>query len=195
MKIIFIPVLLIIFTLHSFAQIIFEKGYIIDNNNQRIECLIKNNDWKDNPQQFEYKNSKDESIAKGDITTVKEFGISGIARFVKADVKIDISRMDGGNLSKQRDPEWEQRQLFLKVLVEGKAILYGYEDGPILRFFYSLSDSISQLVYKEFYLNSDEVATNNTFRNQLWTYVRCQSTSSDVSKLQEIRPGKILQTI
>ena len=37
------------------AQISFEKGYYIDNSNQKVDCLIKNVDWKNNPTSFEYK--------------------------------------------------------------------------------------------------------------------------------------------
>ena len=41
--------------LQSYSQIIFENGYFIDESNNRIECLIKNIDWKNNPTEFEYK--------------------------------------------------------------------------------------------------------------------------------------------
>lgn len=38
-----------------FSQISFESGYFIDNSNQRINCWIKNVDWRNNPSQFNYK--------------------------------------------------------------------------------------------------------------------------------------------
>ena len=41
--------------MNCFAQISFEKGYFINNANQKTNCLIKNQDWKDNPTEFEYK--------------------------------------------------------------------------------------------------------------------------------------------
>ncbi len=53
--------LLIITILHleGYSQITFEKGYIIDNSDQKIECLIKNIDWIFNPVNLEYKISED----------------------------------------------------------------------------------------------------------------------------------------
>lgn len=181
MKIMISFCMLLLFTLNSFGQIIFEKGYLIDNNNHRIDCLIKNNDWKDNPKEFEYKLTEGASSAKGDLSTVKEFGITGYSKFVKADVKMDASPMEASDLSKQREPEWVQEQLFLKVLVEGKATLYYFENGTMNRYFYSFSDStIKQLIYKEYYANNDEIATNFKFREQLWTEVRYATIGTNV---------------
>ena len=181
MKSQFTVIILILITLSSFGQITFEKGYFIDNNNHRVECLIKNNDWKDNPKEFVYKLTEGAGSAEGELSKVKEFGITGSSRFVRADVKMDASPMGTSDLSKQREPEWSQEQLFLKVLVKGKATLYYFEGGTTSRFFYSLVDStIKQLIYKEYYANIDEIATNFKFREQLWTEVRCATASTNV---------------
>jgi hypothetical protein len=182
-----------LFSLFSFGQISFEKGYIIDNQNRRIEYLIKNVDWKDNPKEFEYKTSGGREILKGDLSSVKEFGVIGFSKFVRSDVKMDISRMGGSDLSKQRDPEWEQKQLFLKVLVEGKATLYEFESGPMSRYFYSVSDSISQLIYKEYYKNSDEIAVNNGFHDQLWTNARWANTTTSVIEQISYRKSDLVK--
>ena len=50
--------LTIILSLNSYSQVSFEKGYHIDNNDQKISCLIKNLDWKNNPTKFEFKLSE-----------------------------------------------------------------------------------------------------------------------------------------
>jgi len=171
-------ILLAFITIQSFAQINFENGYFIDNNNQRIECLIKNQDWKNNPEEFEYKFTANGISEKGNLSTVKEFGVTGFSRYVLADTKIDISPADIENLSKERNPEWSQRQMFLKVLVEGKAMLYYYEKEAIIRFFYSVSDTvINQLIYKEYYTADNQVAENFKFREQLWVDVRLANAS------------------
>lgn len=39
----------------SYAQIIFENGYFINELNQKVECFIKNIEWRNNPTEFEYK--------------------------------------------------------------------------------------------------------------------------------------------
>ena len=54
------------------AQIIFEKGYFINNNNQKTECLIKNLDWRKNPTDYKYKLSQNDLAKVATISSVKE---------------------------------------------------------------------------------------------------------------------------
>ncbi len=165
--------ILVLVSISAFAQISFEKGYFIDNNHHRIECLIKNMDWKNNPAEFEYKLLTDSVVTKGNLGTVKEFGVAGFSRYVNADTKIDLSPAEIDNFYTKRDPEWSPVHLFLKVLVEGKATLYVYTSGKTTRFFYSVSDSpINQLICKEYYVSNEQIAENMKFREQLWTDVR-----------------------
>jgi hypothetical protein len=162
----------------SFAQIIFEKGYFVDNGLHRTECLIKNQDWKNNPKDFEYKSKESDASRRANLLTVKEFGVYGISKFVRADVKMDRSPAELDRLSDNSEPLWSQEQLYLKVLVSGKATLYYYEEQSLKRFFYSVSDSlITQLIYKEYLIESQYVGANNRFRDQLWKYVRIPNST------------------
>ena len=122
-------------TIQAFAQITFEKGYFIDNSDQRIECLIKNVDWRNNPTNFQYKLNQNEEPVEAEITNVKEFGIYNSSKFLRRVVKIDRSTEETNKLSKERNPKFEEEQLFLKVLNEGKANLYSYYDTGLRRFF------------------------------------------------------------
>jgi len=178
--------LLTLIAVNSFGQIKFESGYFIDKNDQRVECLIKNVDWKDNPTEFEYQLTTDSDKEKGTLPNIKEFGINGFSRYVRAETKIDISPADIDNLSKERNPVWEKQLMFLKVLVEGKATLYYYEKDALIRFFYSVSDTaIKQLIYKEYYTSDNQVAENFKFREQLWIDVRCADAT--MSSVENIR--------
>lgn len=80
-----------IFSLNSYSQINFEKGYFINNSNQRIECKIRNIDSKKNPTQFEYRLTDEGDSKMGNIVTVREFGIYNEAKYSAALVKIDRS--------------------------------------------------------------------------------------------------------
>ncbi len=176
MKTRFIFLLFTLLTFSSFGQVTFEKGYFINNENQRIECLIKNYDSYLNPKEFEYKLNEIALPEKGNLMNVKEFGIIGSSRFVRADVKIDVSSWEMDKLSKVRDPEWSERRLFLKVLVEGKATLYLYNGDELYRFFYSVGDTtIRQLIYKEYSTDNTRIAVNRKFREQLWINMRCEN--------------------
>ena len=42
-----------ILSLNSYSQINFDKGYFINDSNQKVDCLIKNIDWKNNPTEIE----------------------------------------------------------------------------------------------------------------------------------------------
>jgi len=120
----------------------------------------------------------------GDINTVKEFGIQGSLKYINANVEIDSSSDNLNKLSREKNPMWAHKQLFLKVLVEGRASLYLYDDGNILRFFYSVSDSsLHQLVHRTYVLANSpvvvnaDIITSNKFRSQLWGSVKCENTS------------------
>ncbi len=173
----------IICVFKSYSQIIFEKGYFIDNSNQRIECLIKNVDWKNNPTQFKYKLSPNDKPKTLTIDSAKEFGINNGSKYIRADVNIDRSSEDVNLMSFEKDPLFAEEQLYLKVLVEGKASLYLYEDADLKRFFFKKDSSdINQLVYKRYRVTDSLtygvfVKKNYLFRQQLLINLNCQNTS------------------
>lgn len=158
----------LIFSTSLFGQIKYLKGYFIDDNNTRSECFIKSVDSMNNPNEFDYKMPLEDKSKKGSISTIKEFGIDGVVRYVRATLKIDRSPWKLESLSKDKDPEWSEETLFLKVLIEGKASLYHFKEGSLDRFFYSVDNlPISQLVYKQYQVNQSQTAYNNKFRQQL----------------------------
>jgi hypothetical protein len=177
--------LLLFATSSTFGQIVFEKGYIIDNENHKTDCLVKNYDWKNNPKDIEYKLNEESQLEKASVGNIKEFCIIGVSRFVSANVKIDRSANELDRLSINRNPVWEQKQLFLKVLLDGKASLYYYEDGTLNRFFYSTNDSVpQQLIYKRYIYKVSTIGINNGYQQQLWSDLHCDNlTLNDIQKL------------
>ena len=83
--------LLTILSFSCFAQIQFEDGYFISNDGKKTDCLIKNIDWKNNPNEFLYKVSKDAAIKTATISDVAEFGIVNISKYQRFDVDVDQS--------------------------------------------------------------------------------------------------------
>ncbi|MEM1319402.1 MAG: tRNA modification GTPase [Bacteroidota bacterium] len=174
MKKLIITGIALLVSLNSMAQIIFEKGYFIDNNDQKTECLIKNADWKNNPIAFEYKITAAAEKQKASITEVKEFGIYEVAKYERHTVQIDRSSKIVEFMSKVSTPEFKEEQLFLRVLMEGQTDLFIYKYGNLIRFFFSRDDSNpEQLVYKKYINASRKIAENRTFRTQLWDNFRC----------------------
>ena len=96
--------LTIISSINCFSQISYEKGYYIDNNNQKTNCLIKNIDWRNNPTEFEYKLSNNSESQKITIKSIREFGIDKISKYVRSTVNIDVSSDILDNLSDNKKP-------------------------------------------------------------------------------------------
>lgn len=169
---------LLCFYSKSFSQIAFEKGYLINESDHRIECEIKNLDWKKNPTQFEYKLPSSQEIKIGNLESVKEFGINGLLKYIKATVELDESSSSLNAMSKDMNPSFQSKEVFLNVLVEGKATLYSYENQVVKRYFYSISGADpKQLIYKKYKVN-ERVGENNQFRNQLTFDLSCVSINS-----------------
>ncbi len=166
------------------SQIRFEKGYFVKNNNLRVECLIKNIDWKDNPEKIFFKKSDSDKQETIGIKEIKEFGVFEKSKYIRCLVKIDRSPRNINELTSNRNPIWSEEELFLQVLVDGNVSLFYHEEGNHKSFFYSISDSsVQQLVQKE-YIENYILKQNNDFRQQLYSYVRCENTKiSDVEKL------------
>jgi len=176
-----------IFSLKGYSQITFEKGYIITNSDQKVECLIKKNKWRYNPKNLEYKISEGIEPISADVKLIKEFKIANYSKFVRKTIKIDMSNENIANLSNSKYPEFIEQTLFLRVLMEGPSILYQYESNGLLRFFYTKpnSEQVEQLVYKNYYVANNSVATNNQFKQQLWMDLKCSSIAmSTIEKLE-----------
>ncbi|HLS31621.1 MAG TPA: hypothetical protein VK021_12250 [Flavobacteriaceae bacterium] len=186
--------LLLFLSFNSYAQITFEAGYFIDWDNQKTNCLIKNLDWKNNPTEFEYKLTENSEPQKATIENVKEFGIDDISKYVGRNVLIDKTYNDEiKRLTEESRPVFQEDEVFLKVLVEGKANLYAYVEGRLQKYFYSVNDSqAEQLIFKKNLDKNSNIRTNNAYKQQLFNDLKC-STISDkrIERLQYKRKDLI----
>lgn len=164
-----------------YAQVSFEKGYIIDNSGKRSEVFIKNSDWGNNPSEIYYKNNiEDTEIQNGTLTNLKEFGIGEFVKYQRSSVGIDQSPSSVDKLSWEKEPEFINDTVFLKQLVEGDADLFVYQDNRILAFYYSKNESeVIPLVYKKYKTSNTTVATNSSYKKELFDALKCQSINVD----------------
>ena len=178
-----------IISINSYSQITFEKGYYIDNSGQKINCLIKNIDWVNNPTEIEYKLAENTKAKHIGIKSIKEFGILKSSKYIRSTVKIDRSSEDLNQLSDIKAPIFKVEQLFLKVLIEGKANLYLYEDGRLKRYFYNKESlDIEQLVFKSYKITEYDFSKNNRFKQQLWNDLKCSSIT--MNKIDNLKYKK-----
>lgn len=184
MKKYFLLTFIVAIGIKSYSQA-FEHGYFINNSDQTTTCLIKTN-WINNPTVIEYKLSPDANTQKADIETLKEFGIKGAVKYVRAVVQIDKASNQMSSMTTSKDVVFKEEKIFLKVLIEGQASLYQYIDARLTRFFYSINDGaeIKQLIQKDYLADNNIVKQNNYFRQQLFSDLSCQSiTVLDIEKL------------
>ncbi|MGC4040590.1 MAG: hypothetical protein QM710_07360 [Flavobacterium sp.] len=162
----------------------FHQGYYIDYKGQKIECLIKNEDWDINPTEFKYKTNTDSEIKIITKDEFKEFAVDEY-KFKKANVKIDQSPDNYADANTSRVMNLVDQQLILRVLVEGNAVLYGYKSENYTRFFYSLDSDILQLSYKIYNNNEGAYAKNENYKQELLNNLKCDKiTQSDIDELQ-----------
>ncbi|WP_239000257.1 porin family protein [Hyunsoonleella ulvae] len=179
MKIKLLFLLTTILSLNCYSQVYFENGYYIDNNNEKVNCLIKNLDWGNNPTEFKYKLTENSEISIKTIKSIKEFQIYNSSKYVRRSVKIDRSSNKVDELDNDKRITFQEEELFLKVLVEGKSTLYSYVDNSLIRYFYNIGESdIEQLDFKNYLTPEGKVGVNNRFKNQLWNNLKC----SDIKK-------------
>ena len=153
-----------------FAQIGFKSGFFLDNNGNKIECLIKDVDWKSNPVAFDYKLSENDVVQTGKIENVQEFQVGELTKYIRKTVNID--RWDKYMPpSKQKQPVYNSEILFLKILVDGSATLYEYSSANFNTYFYSIDGaSPQQLIQKQYVVNDgakEIVYKNDMFKLQL----------------------------
>lgn len=182
----------IIISFNCYSQTTFENGYFINNNNEKIECLIKNEDWNNNPTEISLKYSEYEEPTTETIEFIKEFEINGKVKYQRWNINIDESSNLLASLDYNRNPSFKEKQLFLKIIIEGKANLYSYEASSIKKFFFNSDNSnIEQLVFKTYLTNENQIAKNNYFKQQLLSSLKCKSISINEIENIEYKVNKL----
>ena len=167
-----IPILLLACTA-MFSQKQYQKGYIINKENIKTECYILNMDWATNPESFKYKITPEADPQKGTPSTVSAFAIDSVFIYHSYTVRIDMSNDNNGNLSQMKGPEYEEKELFLKLHLSGKYSLYSYQGTSVKRFFLGQQGQTpEQLVYKRYQKTQTEVAINELYKGQLKVYLQ-----------------------
>ncbi len=169
-----ILVFLVCIGFKSIAQVRFEEGYFINNKGVRVDCLIKNEGWLNNPEYFDYKLDANSQVKRGTMRGVSSFSVSDEYKFVRNTVDIDRSPTEYDLLDTEKKLNFKEETLFLKLLLVGQASLYSYTDNNHRAFFYEKdSEDIKTLAYKKYKDASGSVGVNKHYRQQLLTNVSC----------------------
>ncbi len=178
--------LFLLISLNAFSQNNWKSGYYISETGFRRDGLILDRDWNNNPVSFSFKENESAAETTYEIKDVKEFGIVGDSKYVRADVAIERSSNKATYMQTSKEPMFKDERLFLRVLVEGKHSLYVYNESGVEKFFYKTDDGpITQLIFINYITDSIELKENAAFRNFLWNNLKCEdATLQELEKLR-----------
>lgn len=160
-------------TLKCLSQIGFEKGYFIDKNENKTECLIRNIGYLNATKNLSYKLAEKTKTKTTDLSDIKEIVIYGFSKYVRR--YVDIGKPNELN-ERNRNYIFKSEELWLKVLVEGEASLYSYRESGNHFFFYGLNDiQTEQLIFKTYISETGIKKINNSFKRQLFENLTCES--------------------
>lgn len=180
----------------AMSQITFEEGYYLDNNGTRVAGLILNSDWRNNPDEIQFKVSESAEPRFIGIHQAQEFGIGNQVKYQRHTVNMDKSSDLLSDLSHERAPRFTEATLFLKVLVEGAANLYQYEGRNNRRFFFNVSDegkAVEPLIYRRYKVTNSATAANYHFRQQLINQMDCEGLSKTLLKRMEYKTDMLVK--
>ena len=145
-----ILVIILSYTQFGFSQNRFETGYYINNDGEKISCLIESKEWANWPNDF-FNTSVNGKIKQILVKDIREFGIDDKLKFINREVLIEKSSDIVDRLDNKRDLDFNKEKILLKVIVEGDLSLYIYLKDNIKKFFIKTNNNeIEQLKYKRY---------------------------------------------
>jgi hypothetical protein len=158
-----------------------QKGYYITNGGQKVEGYFKTDNFYALAMP-EFKGSDDVDFKVPDYENIKEYGVENEFKFEKHTVDIDDTNNNNSNLSHQKDAVYVKKTIFLNVIVEGDASLYSYIGTNGAKYFFKVDSKnvpLSQLVFKRYLANQSATAENNHYRQQLFSFTKCDGDTMD----------------
>lgn len=164
----------LIYSLNISSQIKFEKGYFIKDDNIKIECLIKNKDWLNIPNEIEYKITDSSGTLKISASDLKAFQIYDTRHYYK---KFTFTVDEN---YKEESENIKSHNTLLRVLVEGSVGLYEYNRNIFL---YEKENLMKQLVYKK-YESKNRIQEDFAFRKEIFDNLKCDKNKINIRQLK-----------
>lgn len=157
------------------GQVSYEPGYYTDLDGMTHRGFVLNELWTTVPTEFRFAFGRRGQL--GRTITVREaraFGVDGADRYERAVVPVDAALLLGEPLGRQRQPNYEALEVYLRVLVKGPATLYEYELNRVKHFYFKVGASPIVPLVRHRYRNArGETTVNERYRQQLTTALNC----------------------
>ncbi len=164
------------------AQIKFENAYLIDQSGNRKDVLIRNGDWLENPSNIQLKDSEASKEYSLGLNEVQEFGFEDGTVFRKFTLDISNYAKDLGKIDNNPDFSPQKQTVFLRQLSTGKLNLYSYYKGTPKYFYAAPGEQPTQLLYRRYYNDKNDLQTVNTYRQQLARLLNCPGTNYNAAQ-------------
>lgn len=179
------------------AQITYDPGYYVNNNGDTIYGLIRNLDWKNNPQKILFKSTLDDDVEELATEDIMSFVVADNLPFRRFTVLWDenINRLDEV-YSSNKEPRLVSKTFLLRQLTFSGFQLYEFCSNNQICFYISSNDSVPQLLVFKYYLeNETDLKANNSYQAQLYLLLKCDCLDMNDFELLEYSKKSIIQTI
>ncbi|WGK65680.1 hypothetical protein [Croceiramulus getboli] len=164
-----------------FAQNNFVSGFYIDNAGNQKSGMIEYSQWVNTPQNFQFKSAPEANPQTLNTALAQVVDLGSRGRFERHTVQMDQSSTKINDLSRERDPNYQEQTVFLEVLIDSSPKLYQYQSSSEQHFFLqsAQAEALTPLVYKK-YLRGTKVVENNYYKQQLKNALSCNTLSDSV---------------
>lgn len=187
-KICFI-LLFLLLPISVFCQTSFTKGYVIDNEGNRIDCFLMNRRIENKGEGYTIKFDEKQQQEKINLMKYKEFGIPGKIKFVRSKIRLDVS---DDRIKALKDTlnhsVIQEGDAYLQELIgsDMAALYYFFYQGKEYFFFRVEDSGITLLVHKKYKLvlmndRTTQVLLDDRYKQQLTEYLPCSKNVKSLS--------------
>lgn len=162
-----------------FAQKTFSPGYYINQLGQKVVGFIEDKNPYNNPEKIVFKASLESEAVEIAMLNISEYKIDEDFKYVKYFVQYDIDQVINKDPINRltKDPKLQEKDMLLRVLVEGTATLYqAVINDCVFYYIKTKEDLVPQLLIFRKYKFDYKIVENNEFRKQLYEKLRNNST-------------------
>ncbi len=147
----FLVLLFLTSFLNTVAQSNYIPGKITTKDNKVIQGLIDYQNWKKTPNLIKFKNASSENLFSPE--DIMAFEIEN-DKYVSKLVNLDVTEQRLDYMTKDQEVKFQEKQVFLNVLVTGNANLYEFYDGRS-HFFVEKNNEVNELINRTSLVGSD----------------------------------------
>ena len=197
--------ILLILSIISFSSAVFsqsknyEAATIINNDNETLTGFVKNEDWRQNPNEILFKKEMEDEEKTYAATDIKSFQLSSGGKYISQKIIIENSKfrvlteIDELNyLEVQREPVLDTLTTFIQLAVDGKKKLYIYKDARYRSHFFIKKDKKIEYLYYGIQLydensNVKEISSNHKADGFAWLNTQQMSIIENKEYINQLK--------